>query len=85
MLSLRVVDLFLIFLIFNQCCLKTVAEGNVPRNTASLAFVFDTTSSMSDELAQAIEGATKILNTTLSSRENPVSNYVLVPFNDPGE
>lgn len=55
------------------------------RNTASLAFVFDTTSSMSDELAQAIEGATKILNTTLSSRENPVSNYVLVPFNDPGE
>lgn len=51
---------------------------------ASLAFVFDTTGSMHDDLVQVIEGAAKILATTLAMREKPLYNYILVPFHDPG-
>lgn len=58
---------------------KDVAEG-----ATSLAFVFDITGSMYDDLVQVIEGAAKILATTLSRREKPLHNYVLVPFHDPG-
>lgn len=57
---------------------------NVPDGAASLAFVFDITGSMYDDLVQVIEGAAKILATTLSRREKPLYNYVLVPFHDPG-
>ena len=57
---------------------------NVPDGSASLAFVFDITGSMYDDLVQVIEGAAKILATTLSRREQPLYNYVLVPFHDPG-
>ena len=57
---------------------------NVPDGAASLAFVFDITGSMYDDLVQVIEGAAKILATTLSRREQPLYNYVLVPFHDPG-
>ena len=38
---------------------------------------------MYDDLVQVIEGAAKILKTTLSRREKPLYNYVLVPFHDP--
>ena len=58
---------------------------NVPEGAASLAFVFDITGSMYDDLVQVIEGAAKILATTLRRREKPLYNYVLVPFHDPGE
>ena len=51
---------------------------------ASLAFVFDITGSMYDDLVQVIEGAAKILATTLAMRDKPLYNYVLVPFHDPG-
>ena len=67
-----------------------VIEVNGQRNAqssegaASLAFVFDITGSMYDDLRQVIEGAAKILATTLSRREKPLYNYVLVPFHDPG-
>ena len=52
---------------------------------ASLAFVFDTTGSMSDDLQQVIVGASEILNTVLEKFERPIHNYVFVPFHDPGE
>jgi len=58
---------------------------SIPQGAASLAFVFDTTGSMSDDLAQAVDGAAKILEVTLTRREKPLYNYILVPFNDPGE
>lgn len=59
-------------------------EGDVPEGAASLAFVFDVTGSMYDDLVQVIEGAAKILATTLARRDKPLYNYVLVPFHDPG-
>lgn len=58
---------------------------NVPVGAASLAFVFDITGSMMDDLRQVIEGAAKILTTTLARGEKPLYNYVLVPFHDPGK
>ena len=58
---------------------------SIPHGAASLAFVFDITGSMYDDLVQVIEGAAKILATTLARRDKPLYNYVLVPFHDPGE
>ncbi|KAK6979756.1 hemicentin-1 [Biomphalaria glabrata] len=52
---------------------------------ASLAFVFDITGSMYDDLVQVIKGAGEILHDALSRREKPLHNYVLVPFHDPGQ
>lgn len=50
----------------------------------SLAFVFDRTGSMYDDLVQVRAGAAQILNTTIEEGENAVKNYILVPFRDPG-
>ncbi|XP_068513036.1 hemicentin-2 isoform X2 [Anas acuta] len=50
---------------------------------ATLAFVFDTTGSMYDDLVQVTEGASRILERTLSRGTKLIRNYVLVPFHDP--
>ncbi|XP_024909222.1 hemicentin-1-like [Cynoglossus semilaevis] len=39
---------------------------------------------MYDDLKQVIEGASRILEKTLSRRTRPIKNFVLVPFHDPG-
>ena len=67
--------------------LPSAVEGQerVPINAASLAFVFDITGSMYDDLVQVIDGAAKILAEALFRREKPLYNYVLVPFHDPGK
>ncbi|KAK2153365.1 hypothetical protein LSH36_299g00049 [Paralvinella palmiformis] len=57
----------------------------IPQGASSLAFVFDITGSMHNDLVQVIEGAAKILATTLARREKPLYNYVLVPFHDPSK
>ena len=57
----------------------------VPAGAASLTFVFDVTGSMYDDLVQVVEGAARILATTLAMRDKPLYNYVLVPFHDPGQ
>lgn len=59
--------------------------GEVPVGAATLAIVFDITGSMYDDLVQVIDGAAKILATTLARRDKPLYNYVLVPFHDPGK
>lgn len=62
---------------------RDAGSGGVPVGAASLAFVFDITGSMYDDLVQVIDGAAKILATALFRREKPLYNYVLVPFHDP--
>ncbi|XP_076093735.1 hemicentin-1-like isoform X1 [Mytilus galloprovincialis] len=56
---------------------------DIPVGAASLAFVFDITGSMYDDLVQVIEGAEKIMAMTLARTINPLYNYILVPFHDP--
>jgi len=36
-------------------------------------------------MVQVIEGAARILATTLAMKDQPLYNYVLVPFHDPGQ
>uniref|UniRef100_H2YT90 Ig-like domain-containing protein n=1 Tax=Ciona savignyi TaxID=51511 RepID=H2YT90_CIOSA len=59
-------------------------EGITP-GASSLAFVFDVTGSMWDDLKQVIAGSRQILDTTRNRQEKPLYNYVLIPFHDPGK
>lgn len=60
-------------------------RGSSENSGVSLVFVFDSTSSMYDDLQQAREGAKKIFNATLALSDQRIHNFVLVQFKDPGK
>ncbi len=49
-----------------------------------LSFVIDTTGSMSNDIAEAKRVAFSIIDSKKGTQDEP-SEYILVPFNDPGE
>ncbi len=51
--------------------------------TSVLAFVIDTTGSMSDDIEEAKRVSFSIIDSRRGTPEEP-SEYILVPFNDPG-
>lgn len=67
--------------------IEEALENNMTKrnSSVSLAFVFDSTGSMWDDLEQLKEGAGAIMTTMMERQlENPIYNYILVPFHDPG-
>lgn len=50
----------------------------------SLLIVFDATGSMHDDLEQLRSGAKEIINEMSARTDNPIFNYILIVFRDPG-
>uniref|UniRef100_A0A1I7TZZ9 Hemicentin-1 n=1 Tax=Caenorhabditis tropicalis TaxID=1561998 RepID=A0A1I7TZZ9_9PELO len=71
------------FLLMASLCSMQSNDKNDPTGKSSLAFVFDITGSMFDDLVQVREGAAKIFKTVMAQREKLIYNYIMVPFHDP--
>ncbi|MCJ8749980.1 hypothetical protein PDJAM_G00193750 [Pangasius djambal] len=79
----RLFGLVLVLVFLGVLSATQDSAEQIPQGASTLAFVFDVTGSMYDDLVQVIEGASKILETSLSRPKRPLYNFALVPFHDP--
>ncbi|XP_075981813.1 hemicentin-1-like [Anticarsia gemmatalis] len=80
MIGRKSVVLLLLLVICAEC--KRKGRSTKDDGKSSLAFVFDITGSMYNDLRQVREGAEMILNTALKE-SNVIADFVFVPFHDP--
>lgn len=63
--------------------MRTSMKNKFPRpGQRSLALVFDATESMSHDLKQLRQGAENIFNKLSGLDDNPIYNYIFVPFRE---
>lgn len=69
----------------NEQKLQAFGANDLPKpNQKSLVFIFDGTGSMTKDLEQLRTAAKQILNELSLREDNPIFNYILVIFRDPG-
>lgn len=83
--KMHFVKLFLIFCTLTVIQCQEALNGDSPPRPgqASLVIIFDTTSSMGDDLEELRAGAAFIIRKMMNKVNNPIYNYIFVPFNDP--
>ena len=62
-----------------------VEDATAREDQKSLLIIFDATRSMGPDLAQLSSAAQKIVNDLSKRKDNPIFNYILVVFRDPGK
>jgi hypothetical protein len=80
----------------DECGIETTTIANIPTTQKpdpvsrtknikrSLLIIFDSTGSMSTDLAQLRSAAKQIVGNFSARAEKPIQNYVLSVYNDPG-